>query len=56
MLEIIIFSQKSLKKTQIRDRIKNEWCEVNEINLIRLNYKQNESEIQNILNSLIHSN
>lgn len=50
---VIFGGEEEFKKTQIRDRIKNEWCEVNEINLIRLNYKQNESEIQNILNSLI---
>jgi hypothetical protein len=29
---------------------------VNEMNLIRFNYKQNELEIQNILNYLIHNN
>lgn len=53
---VIFGGEEEFKKTQIRDRIKNEWCEVNEINLIRLNYKQNESEIQNILNYLIHTN
>ena len=49
-------AKKSFKKTQIRDGIKNDWCEVNEMNLIRFNYKQNELEIQNILNYLIHNN
>jgi hypothetical protein len=44
--------QIEFEKTQKRDHIKNEWCSVNEIQLIRFNYKQTDEEIQYQLESL----
>lgn len=41
--------QKEFEKLQIRDRIKNDWCEVNNIKLIRINYLQSENNIYKIL-------
>jgi len=41
------------KKLKIRDNIKNEWCEVNEIKLLRLNYLQKKDEIENIVTEFI---
>jgi hypothetical protein len=38
------------EKVKIRDRIKDDWCLVNDIKLIRFNYKQSSEEIENILN------
>lgn len=37
------------EKLKIRDRIKNDWCKVNDIKLIRFNYKQKIDEIKLIL-------
>ena len=44
------------EKLQIRDRIKNEWCKVNEIKLLRLNYLQKIDEIENIVTEFIIEN
>lgn len=39
----------NLKNIQIRDKIKNDYCKVNGINLIRVNYMQTEEEIKEII-------
>lgn len=44
------------KKLQIRDRIKNDWCEVNRIKLLRLNYLQNKKDIELIVMNFIIEN
>ena len=43
-----VFSQKDLNKTKIRDNIKNEYCENNNIKLLRIKYTDFEN-IENIL-------
>jgi hypothetical protein len=35
------------EKVKIRDNIKNSWCKVNDIKLLRFNYKHNKEEISN---------
>ena len=47
---------KEFEKTKIRDRIKNDWCFVNDINLIRFNYKQSNIEILETIEKLISIN
>ena len=44
------------RKLQIRDRIKNDWCEVNKIKLLRLNYLQKEEDIELIVMNFIIEN
>ena len=41
--------EEEFEKLKIRDRIKNDWCKVNDIKLIRFNYKQKIDEIKLIL-------
>jgi hypothetical protein len=41
------------EKLKIRDNIKNEWCRVNEIKILRLNYLQKMDEIENIVTEFI---
>lgn len=41
------------ERIKIRDRIKNDWCLVNDIKLIRFRYNQNYDEISNILDDII---
>jgi very-short-patch-repair endonuclease len=41
------------EKVKIRDNIKNEWCKVNDIKLLRFNYKQSKEEISNEIDSFI---
>lgn len=41
----------SFLENQIRDKIKNEWCVENNINLIRISYKDNiEDKLKQIFN------
>ncbi len=44
------------EKLKIRDNIKNEWCKVNDIKLLRLNYSQKCNEIENIVTEFIIEN
>lgn len=44
------------EKLKIRDNIKNEWCKVNDIKLLRLNYSQKWNEIENIVTEFIIEN
>lgn len=41
--------EEEFQKLKIRDSIKNEWCLVNEIKLIRFKYKQKKDEIESLL-------
>lgn len=41
--------EEEFQKLKIRDSIKNEWCLVNGIKLIRFNYKQKKDEIESVL-------
>lgn len=41
------------EKIKIRDKIKDDWCKVNGIKLLRINYKNDESEICKILSRLL---
>ena len=41
--------EEEFQKSKIRDSIKNEWCLVNEIKLIRFKYKQKKDEIESLL-------
>lgn len=46
------FTHDVVSEIKYRDRIKDEYCKVNKLNLIRINYKQNHiKEIEKILNS-----
>lgn len=47
---------KEFEKLKIRDNIKNEWCKVNDIKLLRLNYSQKCNEIENIVTEFIIEN
>ena len=52
---VVIFGgEEEFQKLQIRDRIKNDWCKVNDINLIRFNYKNTKEEIQNQLKCILN--
>lgn len=41
--------EEEFQKLKIRDSIKNEWCSVNGIKLIRFKYKQKKDEIESLL-------
>lgn len=45
--------EEEFEKVKIRDDIKNKWCLVNDIKLIRFNYKQSEEEIIDYLSKNI---
>jgi hypothetical protein len=47
----IFGGEEEFKKVKIRDSIKNDWCFVNGIKLIRFNYNQKFNEIESILRS-----
>lgn len=48
--------EEELQKLKIRDSIKNEWCSVNGIKLIRFNYKQKKDEIESLLRNELKLN
>jgi very-short-patch-repair endonuclease len=43
----------TLKETQYRDSLKNEYCQKNNIHLVRFNYKESPSHIRNTLEILL---
>ena len=45
----IFGGEKSLKATQYRDYVKNEYCKENNIPFLRFNYKQSENDITDLL-------
>jgi len=44
------------EKLKIRDEIKNKWCEVNNIKLVRFNYLQNKDYIEQELKLILDYN
>ena len=44
-----IWGEESFKLTQIRDKIKNEYCKENNIKLIRIKYNENIYEKLNLI-------
>lgn len=54
-LEVITIwgNEETLKETQYRDSLKTDYCEKNNINLIRFNYKQLPHQIKSLLEKLV---
>lgn len=48
--------EEEFSKTKLRDNIKNQWCEVNKIKLLRLNYLQSKEHIEDVLTEEIITN
>ena len=46
-------NRSTLKEVQYRDNIKNNYCSINGINIIRFNYKELDSEIIEKLNIIV---
>jgi very-short-patch-repair endonuclease len=48
--------EEEFNKTKLRDSIKNQWCEVNRIKLLRLNYLQSKDHVEDVLTEEIIAN
>ena len=46
--------EEEFKKLKVRDEIKNKWCEVNGIELIRFNYLQQKEDIYEQLEKFVY--